>query len=201
MSEALALYEAETLPYRVDTTLIFARNVERLSLAQDAADEWLRDPDNPERYFLGSRAGEVEVVFDDHADLRANGEPRRKRETLQKLLQRAEAPGTVSILQIRERFADPREYLLKTSEQLRGELTLAFQALEHAREQARVKGGTPAAQAESLERIFAVVPLGEILAASFQQRLGVDAVTAKQAAGEHAEDIRAGIVAWFKAQG
>jgi len=205
VAEALAVYAAELRPYQIDTALIFHRNVERLGKAQDAADEWLTDPEQPEKYYLGSRAAEVDVVYLDFQDRTNSGEPRRKRESLQTLLQRIEAPATVSVVQIRERFSDPRDYLLKSSEQLRGELTLFMQSLalmeeKRARELAeqRAHAQEQASVAEMFEQRREL--LVEELAAGLVAE-GADLERAREAAERLADRALPALAASFQDEG
>lgn len=42
---------------------LLAARLQRQQLLDDACDEWLRDPKDPNRYYLGPRLGEVEIVY------------------------------------------------------------------------------------------------------------------------------------------
>jgi len=155
VAEALALYDAETLPYRLDTRAIFHRNVKRLGMAQDAVHELLEDPKRADRYYLGPRSDEVEIVYLDFADRNQYGEPRRKRDTLQALLQRIEAPATVGAVKVHEKYADPRKLLTDYSDGLRGELTLFLQAMWQEEErQAKLAAASPEEEAADLQGVF-----------------------------------------------
>lgn len=204
VAEALAVYEAEQHPYRVDTAAIFHRNVQRLGKAQDAADRWLTDPENPERYELGPRSHEIRVIYFDHLDCNAQGEPRRKRATLQALLARAEG-GSVTALSAESKFSDPRDYLLKSSEQLRGELTLFMQSLalvEERRARELVEQRTHEAEALNVREMFEARlgdgTLADILAEQFREKRGADEETARTLADEVADGALAAIIAAFQ---
>lgn len=148
VAEALEAYETETRGFRVETGAIFHRNCQRLGLGQDAVHEWLEDPDRPGHYFLGPRAYEISVVYDDYTDLTERGEPRRKKASLQTLIARVEA-GQAGVVNVESKFADPRRLLTEYSAGLRGELTLFMQAWASWQEEEREKERLKAEQANA----------------------------------------------------
>jgi hypothetical protein len=183
VAEALALYETEMLPYRLDVTRIFHRNVQRLGKAQDAADEWLTDPEDPERYFLGARAEEVTIVYEatePDENARSGFRTVRRKAKLHVLLDGIQERHGIRVTGFETKFSDPRDYLLKSSEQLRGELTLFLQSLTvvEAREEreaaARLAAVEHEAEAAALLTEALAPWLAEDLAASFDGTLDVE---------------------------
>lgn len=96
------------------------RCMERVNLLFDACDRWLRDPANPERYDVGPRAEDVDVIY---AEEGLDGKPVRKKARLSELLTRV-AVGGLAAERSTYRHADPRELVLKTAGQLQGHLEL-----------------------------------------------------------------------------
>ena len=86
-----------------------------------ACDEWLTDPDNPEKYCLDARADELTVIY---TDTTGEDKPKRKKAALSSLIQKAEAaPGRV-VEMVETKRADPRELVLKALAQLRPQAEL-----------------------------------------------------------------------------
>jgi hypothetical protein len=88
---------------------------------RDACEEWLADPDRPDRFTLDARAGEVMVIYDELEP--GSQKPARKRESLIRLLQRIEKklPG-VTIERTESKYADPRQLIINTMRQLTAQL-------------------------------------------------------------------------------
>lgn len=202
-AEALAVYAEERKPFQIDTAAIFHRNVQRLGKAQDAADEWLTDPERPEKYDLSARSYEVKVIYLDHRDCNAQGEPRRKKADLQELIERAEKGG-VTIERAETKFSDPRDYLLKSSSELRGELTLFMQSLalmEEKRQRELAEQRASQQEAESVEEMFeARLPLivDELTAGLVAE--GADEARARTAAEKLAKRILPALTESFQGE-
>jgi len=64
------------------------RCFQRVTLLFNACDRWLRDADDPARYDIGPRAGDILVTY---AEPGPNGKPVRRKEALDRLLARVEA--------------------------------------------------------------------------------------------------------------
>jgi len=79
----------------------------------DACHDWLRDPDDPTRYNLDPRDNEINVVYLDHADLDAKGNPTRKTATLRALLEQVSVNG-IEPKWTKEAAVDLRTYTLQT---------------------------------------------------------------------------------------
>jgi hypothetical protein len=131
VAEALIAYETTRKNNALAVNgAIFHRNVERLGLAQDAADRWLRDPDNPEQYDLGPRAEEVTVIYE---EFEADGDrikTVKRRGKLHTLLDGIQERNGIRITGFESKHADPRRLLVDYSDSLRGELQLFAQAWE-----------------------------------------------------------------------
>jgi hypothetical protein len=100
------------------------RCLERVNLLYDATDRWLRDPDDPGRYDVGPRAGDVTVVYEEPG---GEGQPRLRRERLSILLARLAATETglgLAVIATEVKHADPRELHLKAAGRLRDQLEL-----------------------------------------------------------------------------
>lgn len=85
-----------------------------------AADDWLKDPRDPERYYLGPRSEEVEVVYID--DYTERGAPIVEIDTLYNLLEKA--LRNKEVLRVKFKHADPRKLLLDASSVLNRQLDL-----------------------------------------------------------------------------
>lgn len=95
----------------------------RLNKLIDACDEWLTDPDDPEKYTLEPRDNELQVIYLDPTDRDQDGNPKRKRDSLRGLLERIEGEQ-FEALKIESKHADPRELVVKTAAQIGGQLEL-----------------------------------------------------------------------------
>lgn len=98
----------------------------RVNLLLDACDEWLRDPEAPERYDLGPRSSEVQVTYE--AEVRtANGSLvtlKRKKpfsELCANLDDGRDEDGArfVGVVKGEYKTADPRELILKSAQEAR----------------------------------------------------------------------------------
>jgi hypothetical protein len=82
----------------------------------DACDDWLSDPDNPDKHTLDPRADEVSVIY---SELNDDGKLHRKRAPLSELLAKLEAEPGRMVEAVEIKRADPRELILKAIAQLR----------------------------------------------------------------------------------
>lgn len=95
----------------------------RLNKLIDACDEWLTDPIDPEKYTLEPRDNELQIIYFDPNDIDQNGNPKRKRDSLRRLLEKIEGER-YEVLKIESKHADPRELVVKTAAQIGGQLEL-----------------------------------------------------------------------------
>lgn len=96
----------------------------RLNKLLDACDEWLTDPDDQAKYSLDARAHELIVIYYDLADTTEKGRPKRKRDQLSTLLARLEKKGLVEALSVTLKRADPRDLIVRTAGEIKGQLEL-----------------------------------------------------------------------------
>lgn len=106
-----------------------ATSFARINKLLDGCHAWLLDPDGSGNYTLEPRSREVSVVYEDKQDRDERGKPRRKKATLQDLLNRVESDGEISVQYTESKHADPRELILKTAAEIRQ--TLEFYAKLH----------------------------------------------------------------------
>ena len=96
------------------------RVFERVNLVMDACDRWLRDPEDPTRYDVGPRAGDVTVIYLEADD---QGKSHQRKAPLDQLLVRLTEAG-IHPTGWESKQADPRELILKAAAQLRPSIEL-----------------------------------------------------------------------------
>jgi hypothetical protein len=121
----------------------FQKAVSCLRLELDACDEWLTDPENPNRYTLEPRANEVTVVYLKPGE---DGKDARTREDLQALLDRVEKRLNVNIVWREAKRADPRKLIVDVANSLDGKLGTFLNWLQAKQEQERENAKLAAAQ-------------------------------------------------------
>ena len=126
--------------HAIDVMEELERCFHRVNLLFDACDRWLRDADDPERYDLGPRASDVLVTY---LDRYADGSLRPRKAPLSQLLARLDdgttpdaRPFKAEIVEIKH--ADPRELVLKTAAQLKGQTELLAKLLGELDERPQV---------------------------------------------------------------
>jgi hypothetical protein len=85
-----------------------------------ACDEYLQDPENPEKYDLGPRGVDITVVMFENDD---EGRPRKSKAKLSELIDEIRGTGR-AVSEVKYSIADPRMLLLKTQETLTKNLEL-----------------------------------------------------------------------------
>lgn len=130
VQEHAAAEEAHALDVMDELTRCF----QRVNLLFDACDRWLRDADDPTRYDIGPRAGDILVTYEQPG---RDGKPIRRKEALDRLLTRVEAAG-VALERWDTKYADPRELVLKTAQQLTGQTQLLAKLLGQLDERPQV---------------------------------------------------------------
>lgn len=88
------------------------------NLILSACKEYLTDPDDPGKLYIGPRASDIDVVYEDLNDMDDRGRPRHKKATLQEVINRVEM-GRYEVVSTYSKHADPRELYLKSIAQLR----------------------------------------------------------------------------------
>jgi len=84
----------------------------------EACDRELTDPDNPDQYYIGPRADDVDVTY---VELDDEGKPHRHKARLSVLLRELVDNGMLPAAH-RWKIADPRELILKAHKALRDDL-------------------------------------------------------------------------------
>ncbi|RYG57149.1 hypothetical protein EON80_28595 [bacterium] len=124
MPEALVKsQEAKEAIHGTELIAELQKCIERVNLLSDACDDWLRDPDDPNRYFVGARSEDIKVVYEEEKE----GKTIRKKAPLSELLARIE--GRYTITAVETKHADPRELLLKSYDRLESRLELVAKLL------------------------------------------------------------------------
>ena len=112
--------------------------LKRIRKMSDACDEYLQDPENPEKYYLGPRADEVDVVYETwEAFTSLKGETSAKRtrtiKPLSEWLDELAGLGGNSI-EVRQRYADPRRLLLDAAAGLHSYIDVVSRISDQMRE-------------------------------------------------------------------
>jgi hypothetical protein len=97
----------------VDVHAEFTEQLEFAKKLRQAAKNWLTDPNDPEGFTLLPRSDEVEIIYLDRNVLDDDGNPARRREPLQTLIDRMSDKGFQPV-QIITKHADLRDISLKT---------------------------------------------------------------------------------------
>jgi len=92
--------------------------IERIHKMYRACDEFLEHPDKPGEYFLGPRAGEMSIVYE---EVDEDGNWRTRLMTLQQVLDRLKASGK-HVITVRYKHADPRQLVLNTMSKAREQM-------------------------------------------------------------------------------
>lgn len=112
--------------------------VDRMEKLSDSCDEYLTDPNNPEVYYMGPQAWEIDVIWYE-MDYAENGKilKTRHRDSLQYLLSKLEENNPDMVVEeIKTRHTDPRMLLVKASETLTKQmdvLVTAWKAIDNGR--------------------------------------------------------------------
>jgi len=85
-----------------------------------ACDQWLTDPDDPSKYFLGPRGNEIEITYMGKDKETGRQEKIPRKATLQEMIDVIEDEKIYVIHNITHKYADPRELLLKAIAKLEG---------------------------------------------------------------------------------
>jgi hypothetical protein len=125
----------------IDLMAELKRCFERVNLLFDACHDWLKDPDDPNRYTLGPRAEDVQVIYSELVGDKVV----QKKARLSALLAKLE-DARVDVQRGEIRHADPRELILKTAGRLQGHLEMLVklrETMELAERVAHLEAATP----------------------------------------------------------
>lgn len=110
------------------------RSMEYLDSMIEACNDYLIDPEDPKKYFLGVRSEEVEVVYKngsfDEDEGRWIGDPVPKKAKLQELINYVDSCENIVISNINIRHDDPRNLLLKTVAEIRRTYEFIFKQIQ-----------------------------------------------------------------------
>ncbi len=124
-------------------------HLERIDKLFDACDEFLQDPDNPEKYYLGPRAQEVRVVYYIKDD---NGKRVKESAMLDELL--ARAGERIEVDQTAFEVTDPRKVILATAQVATKQLEVLARLIDGA---ARIEGNSPVTSSEAWTKVQQVI--------------------------------------------
>lgn len=111
------------------------RIMERAQKMYDACDEYLTDPKDPKKYFLGPRADEVEIIYEYTVESGDKEYTKKERDSLKNMLDRLKGKDVVGV---KYKYADPRDLLLKTANVLNRQLELIAKIQGEIKEQVQV---------------------------------------------------------------
>ena len=99
-----------------------------------ACDDWLKDPEDPDKYFIGERSSEIEITY-----LEKNEETGRynqvpKKATLQEIIDANDAEGHYMIMKLQSTASDPRELLLKSVNKLEKSVEIVMKIAQSDKE-------------------------------------------------------------------
>lgn len=86
-----------------------------------ACDKYLQDPDNPEEYFVGPRAHDIDVVYSLPDD------QRQKKASLQELISSTESKGGFIAMSSKQTFTQPTDLLIKAVDKLEKTAKLVYE--------------------------------------------------------------------------
>jgi len=124
-------------------------HLERIDKLFDACEEFLQDPDNPERYYLGPRAQEVRVVYYTRDD---NGKRVKESAMLDELL--ARAGDKIEVDQTGFEVTDPRKVILATAQVATKQLEVLARLVDGA---AKIEGNSPVTSSEAWTKVQQVI--------------------------------------------
>ena len=156
--DALTRYKSSKLPQQLvksvqkrditnadDLFNIIMGTVLKMEKMSESCDVYLQDPDNAELYYMGPRAHEVDVIWEEEIDI-GNGNTifKKHKDTLQDIIDRF-LKG-VDITKMKSTHADPRVLLIKSAETLTKQMDTLVQAWRAVDQGSSSFIGTPAFQ-------------------------------------------------------
>lgn len=87
----------------------------------DACDDYLTDPDNPERYTLSPRTSDIDIIYEEEVGEYNDGTPiyKKKRAKLSQLLAEIDQAGR-NLVGTEYKISDPRKLILEAADTLSG---------------------------------------------------------------------------------
>lgn len=131
ISAAVAPVESQRfVKQAIDVLGQLQQNLCRANLLQDACDAWLRDPNDLERYDIGPRAGDVDVIYVVEVTTATGFQIQKRKKSLEVLLacledgRDADGARFSGVEKVEYKHADPRELILKTHQETRASVAL-----------------------------------------------------------------------------
>lgn len=93
-----------------------------------ACDEYLTDPDDPSKYFIGARGDEIDVVYRTYDKEEKKLSNMQKKSTLQNILDAINDDGNFVVMNITVKHTDPRDLLLKAITKLEATAKMIFES-------------------------------------------------------------------------
>lgn len=166
--------DAESLDVMGELRNIFTKMNKML----DACDVWLSDPDDPSVYSLGPRAHEVWITYEVVIGQGPSGNDivKRKKATLQSLVDRVEEKGIGEVTLAEHKAADPRKLILETAALLKGSTEFLAKLIGQLDERPQINFlVTPEWQALRAELVRALRPYPDARAAVVGRMLALKA--------------------------
>lgn len=99
-----------------------------------ACDEWLTDPEDPTKYFIGARGEEIDVVYQEINPDNGRVDAVQRKATLQLLLDKIESSDRYIIRGVTSNHSDPRDLLLKAITKLENTVSLIHKSTQNLAE-------------------------------------------------------------------
>jgi len=124
---------------------IILGTVRKMEKVSESCDNYLQDPNNPDLYYMGPRAHEVDVMWEEEIDIgHGNTIFKKHKDTLQELIDK-HLKGC-DIVKMKSTHADPRVLLIKSAETLTKQMDMLVQAWRSVDQGSSAFIGTPAFQ-------------------------------------------------------
>ena len=156
--QALVAYKRNKLPQAIIKSVerrditdakqlfgIILKVVQYMETMADSAAEYLRDPDDFNKFYMGARAEEIEVVWEKKEGEYESGRPiyRKMKSSLQDLLDIA-VNGDDMVTKLKSAHTDPRVLLIKSSDTLSKQMELMISCWKAIDQGSTSFIGTPA---------------------------------------------------------
>ncbi len=95
-----------------------------------ACDEWLTDPDDPSKYYIGPRGEDIEIMYGEVSQRTGREKPQSKKANLQEILNVIDQSGKFVIRGTKDNYADPRKLLLEAIGKLEGTVKMIHESTQ-----------------------------------------------------------------------
>ena len=112
--------------------------LDSLRLMREGAEDWLRDPENPERFKLGPRGYDVDVTYMDNSDKEC---PIKRTDNLQDLIDRLESKHKIGFLHVNVKYKDTAMLLIDAIRSVKPPLELIARVLGVLKDKEEGQGG------------------------------------------------------------